>query len=305
MHRLAVDLGDEVAGLDPGPGGRRVVDRRDDLDQAVLHGDLDAEAAELAPGLHLHVAVLLGVEIARMRIERGQHAVDRRLDQRLVADLLDIFGADPLEDVAEQLELRGTCRSSADWVCPLAPDMSVAPRAAPTSTAAVVLSRFARIDYAPCFALPTGRHRSPTFRRTMIWDEPMPDAVADDAGRTFQVEVQLYPEVSQGASPDHVMIFLQCDHDQGRPAAAPVCGEMKPSATAGRPGIRCSGSGLPTDGGNSARAPPSGVPACGAMVGAPRHNISRDCPAASGSLAGNDRSRRCRNRSSCRRSARA
>ena len=70
-HRLAVDVGDEVAGLDAGLGRRRVVDRRDHLDDAVLHRDLDAEAAELALGLHLHVGEAFGVEIARMRIERA------------------------------------------------------------------------------------------------------------------------------------------------------------------------------------------------------------------------------------------
>ena len=52
-------MGDEVVGLQAGLGGGRVVDRRDDLDDAVLHRDLDAEAAELAARLHLHVAVVL------------------------------------------------------------------------------------------------------------------------------------------------------------------------------------------------------------------------------------------------------
>ena len=40
-----------------------------------------------------------------MRVERGQHAVDRRLDQLRVVRLLDIVGADALEHVAEQIEL--------------------------------------------------------------------------------------------------------------------------------------------------------------------------------------------------------
>ena len=40
-----------------------------------------------------------------MRVERGQHAVDRGLDQLALVDLLDILRADPLEDVAEQVEL--------------------------------------------------------------------------------------------------------------------------------------------------------------------------------------------------------
>ena len=55
LHVLAVDGGDEVAGQDAGARGRGVVDRRHDLDQAVFLHDLDAEAAEGAARLHLHV----------------------------------------------------------------------------------------------------------------------------------------------------------------------------------------------------------------------------------------------------------
>jgi hypothetical protein len=105
LHRLVVEMGDDVVGHDAGLGGRRVVDRRDHLDQAVFHRDLDAEPAELAAGLHLHVAEALGVHVARMRIEPGQHAVDRGFDQLAVVGLLDIVGAHPLEHVAEQIEL--------------------------------------------------------------------------------------------------------------------------------------------------------------------------------------------------------
>ena len=105
LHRLAVEMGDDVVGHDAGLGGGRVVDRRDDLDQAVFHRDLDAEAAELAAGLHLHVAEALRLHVARMRIEPGEHAVDRRFDQLGVVRLLDVVGAHALEHVAEQVEL--------------------------------------------------------------------------------------------------------------------------------------------------------------------------------------------------------
>ena len=105
LHRLVVEMGDDVVGHDAGLGGGRVVDRRHDLDQAVLHRDLDAEAAELAARLHLHVAEALGVHVARMRIEPGQHAVDGRFDQLGVVRLLDVVGAHALEHVAEQTEL--------------------------------------------------------------------------------------------------------------------------------------------------------------------------------------------------------
>ncbi len=94
LHRLVVEMRDDVARAHARLGGRRVVDRGDDLHQAFLHGDLDAEAAELAARLHLHVAEALRVHVARMR-----------LDQLAVVRLLDIVRAHALEDVAEQIEL--------------------------------------------------------------------------------------------------------------------------------------------------------------------------------------------------------
>ena len=105
LHRLVVEVRDDVVGHDAGLGRRRLVDRGHDLDQAVLHGDLDAEAAELASGLHLHVAEALGIHVARMRIESGQHAVDRRFDQLAVVGLFHVVGPHALEHVAEQAEL--------------------------------------------------------------------------------------------------------------------------------------------------------------------------------------------------------
>ena len=60
LHRLVIEMGDDVARQDAGLGRRRIVDRRHHLDQAVLHRDFDAEAAELAAGLHLHVAEAFG-----------------------------------------------------------------------------------------------------------------------------------------------------------------------------------------------------------------------------------------------------
>src|SRR3546814_7976813 len=45
------------------------------------------------------------VEEAGMRIEAGQHAVDRALDQRLVVDLVDIFRTHLFEHVHQLIEL--------------------------------------------------------------------------------------------------------------------------------------------------------------------------------------------------------
>jgi hypothetical protein len=107
---------DEIVRLNAGAVRGRAVHGRDDLHEAVLHGDLDAEPAELAAGLGLHVAEILDVEKCRVRIERRQHAVDRALDHLGFIGLLDILRAHMLEDVAEQIELpvdigaRGVCR---------------------------------------------------------------------------------------------------------------------------------------------------------------------------------------------------
>src|SRR6516225_7375681 len=105
LHRLVVEVRDDVVSHDAGLGRRRLVDRGHDLNQPVLHGDLDAEAAELAPGLHLHVAEAFGIHVARMRIEPGQHAVDRRFDQLAVVGFFHVVGPHALEHVAEQAEL--------------------------------------------------------------------------------------------------------------------------------------------------------------------------------------------------------
>src|SRR5579862_1763403 len=100
LHLLAVEGGVHVTGENARLGGGRVVDRRDHLDDAFLHGDLDAEAAEFAAGLDLHVLEILRAEIARMRVEAVQHAIDGGLDQLRIVRRLDVVGADTLEDVA-------------------------------------------------------------------------------------------------------------------------------------------------------------------------------------------------------------
>ena len=64
----------------------------------------DAEAAELAARLHLHVAEAAWVHVAAVGVEALQHAVDRVLDHGAVSDGLDIFRADALEHIAEQVE---------------------------------------------------------------------------------------------------------------------------------------------------------------------------------------------------------
>src|SRR3546814_8687128 len=90
---------------DAGALGRRVLGRRDHLHRAVLESDGEAEAAIFAIGRHHQALEASFIEIGAVRIEAGEHAVDGAPDQRLVINLLDIFGADALEHVPELVEL--------------------------------------------------------------------------------------------------------------------------------------------------------------------------------------------------------
>ena len=96
---------DEVARLNAGISRRSVVDGRDDFDEAFLLRNLDTKAAELATGLHPHVVEVILRQVAGMRVERGQHAVDRGLDQLLLVNLFDILRADAFKDVTEEVQL--------------------------------------------------------------------------------------------------------------------------------------------------------------------------------------------------------
>ena len=98
-----VELDDQVAGLEPRAVGRRVLDRRDHLDEAVFHADLDAQTAELALRADLEFLERLLIEIRRMRIETGQHAVDRFGNELLILDGLDVIALDRAEQVVYDL----------------------------------------------------------------------------------------------------------------------------------------------------------------------------------------------------------
>ena len=102
--QFAVEVGDIVAGLDPGARCGRVVDRRDDLDRPVLDADRQAQPAIFARHLIVEILGFGGVHIVGMRIEAGEHAVDRAVDQLLVIDLVDIIAADAFEHVHQRVE---------------------------------------------------------------------------------------------------------------------------------------------------------------------------------------------------------
>ena len=121
---LAVDLGDDVAGLDPGLVGGAVLERAHDLEAAVLVAlDLDAHAAELAAG---GLAELLNVgrpDHAAERVQLGEGAVGELADQHLLRQVhrVAVGGLDLLQRVAQD-QLLGRVRGVAVGVGPLVDD---------------------------------------------------------------------------------------------------------------------------------------------------------------------------------------
>src|SRR6185295_594961 len=67
--------------------------------------DLDAETAEAAGGLHLHLAVALGVEEGTVRIEAAQCPLDGVVDQILRGNFVHVLVLDDGKDLGEQPEL--------------------------------------------------------------------------------------------------------------------------------------------------------------------------------------------------------
>ena len=97
VGRFAVDIDDDIARLNAGARGRSAVDRADHFQQTVGFGHLQAETAELAGGLDLHVVILLLIHVAAMRIQPGEHAVDRVIDQLVRRRVDHVIGFDPVK----------------------------------------------------------------------------------------------------------------------------------------------------------------------------------------------------------------
>ena len=105
QHAVAVDVGDEITGFHAGLICRRAVDRRDDFHEAFFLGHFDAQPAKFTARLHTHGCRVFGRQVAGVWVKRGQHAVDRGLDQVGTVDFFNILRADPFKDIPEQVEL--------------------------------------------------------------------------------------------------------------------------------------------------------------------------------------------------------
>ncbi len=102
---MIIDLDDQIPRLDAGPRGGGIVDRRDDLDEAVLLPHFQPQTAELAGGGVLQALEGLGFEVGRVRIKPFEHAADGIFQQGGVVHLLHIGGPDPLQHLGEGPQL--------------------------------------------------------------------------------------------------------------------------------------------------------------------------------------------------------
>ena len=105
FDRGVIELDDQVTRLDPGTKRGRILDRRDHLDEAVLHADFDPETAELPLRPDLQFLEGVGVEVGGVRIQSGQHATDRAGDQFLVLHRFYIALLDRVEHIGECAQL--------------------------------------------------------------------------------------------------------------------------------------------------------------------------------------------------------
>ena len=105
--RLAVDLPDVVSRQYPRLEGRRVLDGGVHQQFAVAAVQHDADAAEGAGHVHLHLGIVGFGQIAAVRVERGQHAVDGAGQKLLVVDLLHVAGLNDGDHLPEHAQIFG------------------------------------------------------------------------------------------------------------------------------------------------------------------------------------------------------
>ena len=100
-----VDLDDQVTRFDARAKRRRVLDRRNDADDAVLDADFDAESAEFTLRGDLQFLEGVCIEEVGMRVEPVHHSVDRFLDQLVVRNRLDVIALDLAEHRRQELQI--------------------------------------------------------------------------------------------------------------------------------------------------------------------------------------------------------
>ena len=100
---LAVDFHNAITGANAGFETGAVVHRRNDGDVRVLRGNHDAEAAKLAAGVFAEVVEFARLHVLGVRVEGGDHALERAVDEGFVGGLvaIDIVLVDHLQHTRE------------------------------------------------------------------------------------------------------------------------------------------------------------------------------------------------------------
>ncbi len=95
---LAIEMSDVVARLETGPVGGAAAERRNDLHGTIVLDNGKSEAGIITVDHCFEALEIAAVEIAGVRIERGQHAIDHAANEHVVFDRLHITGLDALID---------------------------------------------------------------------------------------------------------------------------------------------------------------------------------------------------------------
>ena len=105
LDRCVIQTDYQIARLDTRTLRRRIVNRCNDLDESILHTDLDTQTAKLTGCSDLEFLELVNVKIGRMGVETGQHAADGIFQQFLVFYRFDIVVLDASEHITEGTQL--------------------------------------------------------------------------------------------------------------------------------------------------------------------------------------------------------
>ena len=104
LRALAVDLGDDVAGLDAQPPGRSPLDGGDDDQAVLLLLDLHPDAEVFPDVVLAHPGEVLGLEEVGVRVQRFEEAADGGVGQLLVVQVLVIAALEDADDGPDLVE---------------------------------------------------------------------------------------------------------------------------------------------------------------------------------------------------------
>ncbi len=105
FDRGSIQTDDEVASLQTGLLCGGVVNRGNDLDEAVFHADFNAQTAKFATGTNLQFLEFVFIQIGRVRIKAVEHPTDGVGHQILVLGFFHVTFLDAGIDLGKLLQL--------------------------------------------------------------------------------------------------------------------------------------------------------------------------------------------------------